>query len=475
MNLNTRIPVFLFAFAITGLSAGPTAASAGVPPDATHQMRMDGITGPGSPVLAQVQPPTLPGTIQPRRMAPRRAMLMVIEENEQVSYSVTWRGLAEGVASFDYQDLIHPAIRPQVTPVVNATVAIASTLGLPAATLADEISRSLSRQYARMLGQHAGTVAAQAGLPAGGCAREMFTALADAGVRRSTDPFRAYINTFGERAMADCLKAMADPYYDTVVVLNDSAATFDSFKAELLRLHNSNHVIDILINVHGCGAKSGPNSELNNGSCGDSRLQFYKRRNIRSEATPADIEGIRASNGGQPLNINAVYQVSCWGSDFNGAWLNLGAKAANGARELNYYVLMSPFVFLDRFTRGNRTLREASQDAYLAERNFFNGQPFTARLDLRPFLNRTFPPPSFGIDLIGHSCPGGTRNGCSWSFTPPYSGLANVGFATIYAHDKSRPVNHSASSVRRHQGPSDVRRAAVGDMDAGEIGRLAAR
>jgi hypothetical protein len=459
------------AFAIAALvgSAAASAASTGGHSKAGVLTHLAEVAEPGSPTLAQIPRPTLPGTIQPRRLPPRRAMLIVVEENEQVSFSVTWRGMAQGMASFDYELLLPPAIRPQVAPVVNTAVGVASSLGLPAASLADEISRNLSRQVARMLGQHAATVAAQAGLPAGGCAMEMFNALADAGIRRSTDPFSAYVNTFGERAMADCLKAMADPYYDTVVVLSDSAATFDSFKEELLRLHNSNHVIDVLVNLHGCGQKSGRQSDLNNVACGSSRLVF-----AGGTASPAAITGIKAANGGQPLNINAVYQVSCWGSEFNDAWTSLGAKAANGARELNYYVLLSPFVFMDRFTRGNRTLREAAQDAYVAERSLLNGQAFTARLDLRPFLNRTFPPPQFGIDLIAQACPGGTRNGCNWSFTPPYNGAVNIVLSKRYGYNKNRPVNHSTSSVRR-QGPTDVGRVAASGLDNGGVSGVAAR
>ena len=148
------------------------------------------------------------------------------------------------------------------------------------------------------------------------------------------------------------------------------------------------------------------------------------------------------------------------GSEFNQAWTSLGAKAVNGARELNYYVLLSPFVFMDRFTRGNRSLKDASQDAYLAERRLLGGRSFTAKLDLRPFLNDTFPPPGFGIDLIAAACPGGTRDGCNWSFTPPFSSAVNLTLSRVqYGYVKTKPVNHSASSARIHTGGIDAGRA----------------
>jgi hypothetical protein len=313
-----------------------------------------------------------------------------------------------------------------------------------------------------MLGEYSATKAAQAGLPAGGCARQMFDTLATKGIRSGENPFDAFTNVYGETAMANCLKAMAEPYYDTVVVLTDSGAKFDAFSDQLVSLHKNNYVIDILLNLHGCGTNSGKDSALNNASCNTQGLLFAGG----NRAGPQKIADIKAKNGGQPLNLNAVYQVSCWGSEFNIAWTSLGAKAVNGAREINYYVLLSPFVFMDRFTRGNRSLKDASQDAYLVERSLLGGRSFTARLDLRPFLNSTFPPPGFGIDLIAGACPGGTRDGCNWSFTPLFSSVVNLTLSRVrYGYVKTRPVNHSASSARVHKGGTDIRRALAGTHD----------
>src|SRR5690606_39382147 len=114
-------------------------------------------------------------------------------------------------------------------------------------------------------------------------------------------------------------------YYDTVVVLNDSGARFDTFSDKLVSLHKDNYVIDVLINLHGCGAKSGSASALNNAKCNNQGVVFAD-----GTASPGKIAGIKAGNGGRPLNINAVYQVSCWGSEFNSAWIDLGAKAEIG-------------------------------------------------------------------------------------------------------------------------------------------------
>jgi hypothetical protein len=441
------------------------AAAAAPPAGSAEQLRIAQVELQRQP---QFQRPAL--QTDPRLRPPqKRAMVIVVEENDSVNFSVTWRGLSQSLTSFEYDQLLPAGIRPVIKPIVDTSVTLASALGLPAATLADEISRVLGRQVTRMLGEHIAVVAAQAGLPAGGCARQIFDTLGNAGIRTGKDPMAAFLDVYGETAMAQCLKTMAEPYYDTVVVLNDSAAGFQAFSDQLLQLHQSNHVIDVFINLHGCGEKAGDSSALNNTACGDPRLVF-----AGGAASPAMIENIKARNGGQPLNINAVYQVSCWGSEFNAAWRNLGARAANGARELNYYILLSPFVYMDRFTRGNRTLQQAAQDAYLADRSLLNGKAFTARLDLRPFLNRTFPPPRFGIDLIAGTCPGGTRNGCNWSFTPPYSAALNQTLSRVkYGHDKTRPVNHSASSVRHQRGPTDVRRALAANDTHDGLQRLA--
>lgn len=468
---------FLYAMLSAALTVAATASAPAAADE--RQAGLASTTEEAAPdrierqTLAQYTRPTSPGTTTLRPLSKKRAMVIVVEDNNQLTFNVNWRGLGSAMTSFDYKQLMPSDIRSVVAPVVDASVNVARTLGLPAAGLADWISNRLGRQAARMMGEYSAAMAAQAGLPAGGCARQMFDTLATKGIRSGEDPFNAFKNVYGETAMSNCLKAMAEPYYDTVVVLTDSGAKFDAFSDQLVSLHKNNYVIDVLINLHGCGTKSGKNSALNNTDC---QVEDHGQRLVFSGggASPQKIAGIKAKNGGQPLNLNAVYQVSCWGSEFNTAWTSLGAKAANGARELNYYVLLSPFVFMDRFTRGNRSLKDASQDAYVAERSLLGGRSFTARLDLRPFLNSTFPPPGFGIDLIAAACPGGTRDGCNWSFTPPFNSAVNLTLSKVqYGHVKTRPVNHSASSVRVHTGGTDIRRALAGTHDHAAAVRVA--
>jgi hypothetical protein len=81
------------------------------------------------------------------------------------------------------------------------------------------------------------------------------------------------------------------------------------------------------------------------------------------------------------VRLNHVYMVSCWGSNENQMWLDMGAKASNGSEELNYMIVISPFTFLDQFTRNRATLDEAARRAYEDERVLFEGFPLSFTID----------------------------------------------------------------------------------------------
>jgi hypothetical protein len=170
------------------------------------------------------------------------------------------------------------------------------------------------------------------------------------------DHLDRWLDTDGEPLYGEILRRVAAPRYDEVVVLTDDEARFDRFRAALLDLHDRGYVIDVLLDIHG----SSRFTELGNDTLdGPDRLWFTGRG-----VTTADIEALAADG---PLRLNGVYLVSCWGSRFNDAWRKAGAKAVNGARELNYYVLVSPVVFLAAWTRG-LDMKLAADIAYRAER-----------------------------------------------------------------------------------------------------------
>ncbi|MGQ0600113.1 MAG: hypothetical protein ACT4QE_00290 [Anaerolineales bacterium] len=239
---------------------------------------------------------------------------------------------------------------------------------------------------------------------------------------------KAFFNEYGETGYAEILRAMAAPYYAKVVVLTDRAATFANFKSTLEGLHGEGYRIDILLDIHGCGNSS----QLNNGYCNDDHLVFTDR-----DVTVADIKTI---GGGQKLNLNAVYLVSCWGSRFNDVWVNaLGAKASNGANELNYYVLLSPFAFMHARTTGGMTLTAASQFAYDVERVLLNGKALKASI------------------TVGRNPITGEKIKWSASLGVTWQKLMNRQLSQFKGEDKRKPVDNVASSKRVPCG--DTRRA----------------
>ena len=48
---------------------------------------------------------------------------------------------------------------------------------------------------------------------------------------------------------------------------------------------------------------------------------------------------------------------------------------SNGPLQLDSYVLLSPFLFLDGFPRGDKTLTAAATDAYNVEKTLLNVLP----------------------------------------------------------------------------------------------------
>jgi hypothetical protein len=163
------------------------------------------------------------------------------------------------------------------------------------------------------------------------------------------------LDRFGEPAYAEALRAIATGCWDRVEVLTDADASFASVASRLRALDAEGYVIDLLLDVHGSSRESRLGNRT---SGGPDRLYFTGR-----PATPEDVAALGRPH---PLRLNAVYMVSCWGSRFNEAWRQAGAQAANGARELNYYVIVSPAVFLEEFAAG-ADLAHAAERAYRAE------------------------------------------------------------------------------------------------------------
>lgn len=324
----------------------------------------------------------------------QRAIVIVMENNDTQSTSTSYGGLRDAVdEALTGLDLVAAGVPPEV-------VAAAAAVGGPVydaanAALAAGIG-TLNQSITNWLLSHRGNT--------GGCYTRMLTTLANDPRWNRRHPLLGFIDQNGETAIAECLRELATPYYDRVEVLTDADATFANFKAVVERLHAEGFTMDLLLDVHGCGVPQ----TRNNVNCGqDPSLRFADGSAFRDALV---------TNGGWPLgdtlpSINSffngtagdtdaqgrfvataetgyvrldhVYMVACWGSNFNDMWLDMGARASNGTEELNYFVLSSPFTFLDQFTRGGASLDQAAQQAYDEERVLFEGLPVGVTFDFR--------------------------------------------------------------------------------------------
>ncbi len=457
--------------------------------------------------------PTLPTLAcpQPNLAAPKNALVIFVEENTAQSFSVSWKGMSTALQRMGTMNLLPQTVHAAVDTVLgNIQRVIPSQINF-----IPDIEDQLRRHVAQMTKEMVRRGRNMFGLPGTGCIGGILDTLGRVDLRIGEDIYHVFTDTYGEAGLANCLKESALPYYDYVTVLTDQTASFQNLSDVLLRLHRCGFTIDVLMDAHGCGT----NITMNNRKCDTPGLYFYNPSNP-STSDPKNaqqLEQIKAANGGQPLRLNAVYMVSCWGAEFNQAWINIGAKASNGSRELDYYVLLSPFLFLDGFTRGDMTLKAAADSAYNVEKTLLNGLSYPVEVDLRPKLNELFPiryaatipcgvkigDSWFGlstkIDYRGDkdccvgaigpqnfdfekNCPigytkviqhgddrckqdllGPLRDQAHWRFDlgVSYTALIDRALAIPYGANPALPVNNRASSQRIQLGDIDVREANV--------------
>jgi len=457
--------------------------------------------------LRQTRPMLSPAPL-PTRI--QRTLVIVVEENQAQTYSVSWGGLSTAMQRIDPVNLLPAALQNSIRQVAAVVDPMIRALNIPQThNLMEVVRLDLRRQFAKMLADWLVNAGNLAGIPGTGCAREIITTVASQGVQLGKDPFAVFKDRYGEVGLGNCLRQMAMPYYDRVYLLTDQSATFLSFSNLLKRLDNAGYEIDVLLDIHGCDTTTSLNNKTTRYG---PYLVFAPEPGNPDSAyvSPSKIATIKA---GGKLRLRNVYMVSCWGSKFNSSWRTAGAKESNGARELNYYILMSPLSFLDAYTRGGRSLRDAANVAYNAERNIFNGGSYPITIDLKAFFDSKFPHRSVGLlpcaglniqgiqigmslrtdyvgrkdycvgstlgqtykvdtgcpplhrkqirtrtdrcwppDVIGAACPGGTRNGCRFRFDLglAYGPIADQLLALKYGKNTMAPVNNRASSSRIH-------------------------
>jgi hypothetical protein len=317
-----------------------------------------------------------------------------MENNETQRTSFTYQGLRASLqAALPTIDLAAAGVPP-------AVLALAEATGGP---LLEAVRTQLAAGVGAMNQALTNYLVTQRG-GVGGCFTDMLMTLRDDPSRSHEHPYLGYIDQYGEVAIAECLREIATPYYDRVEVLTDSEATFANFKWTVEQLHQQGYTMDLLLDVHGCGLPQTRNNVIcdtvpslrfadgnayldgevqqNGEPLGPTLRSLNSFFNGTSGFLDAQGAFVAAAESGY-VRLNNVYMVACWGSNFNEMWLDMGASASNGAEELNYFVLSSPFTFLDQFTRNGAPLDEAARRAYEEERVLFEGLPTPVTLDFR--------------------------------------------------------------------------------------------
>jgi hypothetical protein len=359
----------------------------------------------------------------PNPPANGKALVIVVEEDQAQTYSVKradfFKALGK-IFNFGLDDLqldLPPELRVAARDIGQVR---------------DDLLSAVRNGYKQMLTEAIrAEQGAVGGSPPHNCFTDMLGVLSQS-IVLGPQPGRVFLDHYGEPIYANCFRDMAAPYYEKVVVLTDVPASYANFKSTLEQLNQQRFSIDLLLDIHGCGNSS----VLNNGHCWQDEL-LMANNTPNYEVTPSMISQI---NNGNPMNLNAVYMVSCWGSRFNDTWLRMGAKASNGSRELNYYVLLSPFVFMHYWTEGGMPLAQAASKGYDFERVLLNGKTYDIRFNWRdPLTGQTHTVEKISIGLT-------------------WEKLMNKALAQIYAEDKRKPVDNVASSARIPSGNPVIRR-----------------
>jgi GH24 family phage-related lysozyme (muramidase) len=117
--------------------------------------------------------------------------------------------------------------------------------------------------------------------------------------------------------------------FGSVIVLRNSAATYNDLKTNLIRLTRERKIIDLVILTHGSNDYISVEGGVN----------AQKIRDIKTEA-------------GQPLSIRSVYMMNCVGSSLNQAWIDAGAKVSSGSIRNNYLPEPTTFFYWNAWKEG---------------------------------------------------------------------------------------------------------------------------
>ncbi|MGM0439392.1 MAG: hypothetical protein ACQEP3_03095 [Patescibacteria group bacterium] len=137
------------------------------------------------------------------------------------------------------------------------------------------------------------------------------------------------------------INAIGDETYEETTVLTGKEASYENFKKTLRDLDEKEGITDLLINLHGT----------------EEELLFHSGEVSKTEI-PKDLTS---------KNIGFVYQTTCHGSENMDIWTDIGAEVVNGAKGRNDFVIYSPAIFLEDWTKGD-SFKEAVEIAYNREK-----------------------------------------------------------------------------------------------------------
>lgn len=117
--------------------------------------------------------------------------------------------------------------------------------------------------------------------------------------------------------------------YGDVIVMRNSAASYEDLKKQLVAQSDAGKLIDLFILTHG----SNDYIAVTGG------ISAARIRQIRTDY-------------GKPLSIRSVYMMNCVGSSLNQAWRDIGAQTVSGTKRNNYIPEPTMFFFWKNWKGG---------------------------------------------------------------------------------------------------------------------------
>ena len=136
------------------------------------------------------------------------------------------------------------------------------------------------------------------------------------------------IDVYGEAWQINEINTIASRRYERVVALTDDEASFDNFLSHLSALSAEGYRIDVILNLHSTDY------------------------NVRFSDGSHDIEEMTGALKNSSIEIRALYQTCCYGSEMIGDWDEYAISAVNGSFKTNSLVMYSPIYFIDLWTQG---------------------------------------------------------------------------------------------------------------------------